>query len=139
MCRYDHLRIYFAGGLHIDEFPLENEIEIDCPNDVNGIGNIIFHGKSSFYSGQWFSCENFATQFSNIESIFLTTLCDDDEAKPILLWKKHFSKFNIYEYWYRAAVNIKIAINSARMKARLDSIRDNEIDPSCYTDYDEIR
>lgn len=132
---YDHLRIHFIGGLHIDEYPSENKIEIDCPNDANGIGNITFHGKSRFYSGQWFSCDNFATQFSNLVRIELISLCEEDA--PILLWKvsnkipsKKYHAKKYYEWWYKAAVDIKIALNTTRIKIRL-----NELE--CERDDDE--
>jgi hypothetical protein len=124
---YDHLRIYFVGGLHIDEYPLENKVEIDCPNDNNGIGNITFHGKSDFYSGQWFECNDFATQFCNLVSIYKITLCPED--KPILLWEKK-SKYNkfTYVYWYKAAIAIKIALNKARSQMRFDLIDETNYD-----------
>ena len=121
---YDYLRIYFNSGLHIDEYPLSNKIEIDCPNDFNGIGNITFNGTSNFYSGQWFKCDNFSTQFSNIEAIFAITLCNEDVAQ--LIWKKNFTGKS-YNYWYKAATNIKLALNRARIKNNLDEISENTI------------
>jgi hypothetical protein len=121
MCEYDHLRIYFIGGLHIDEYPLENKVDINCPNDFNGIGDITFHGKSRFYSGQWLNAVDFATQFSNLVSIYAITLCEDDA--PILLWEVKNKKHLSYKYWYKAATKIKMILNTTRNN-RMESKND---------------
>lgn len=124
-----YLKFVFKGGLTIHEFDPANKIDIDCPNDMNGIGDITFHGANQIYSNLWFKAKEFSTQFCDLLEIYTETLCEDDA--PELIWKVDKNverKSKLYSYWYSNNYQIKLLCNKVKINNNFAEIEDRKKD-----------